>query len=95
MKLNNRYRLVGEAKIWAAKEGIDNFLATTDRSLLVFAHHQSVQNALVERLNSPHILAGQKDIEAQKDLFASGKSRLIVCSLGAASVGAHTHHRSR
>lgn len=89
-KLTTLYRLVGEAKVGAAIEWVDNFLYTNpDRSLLVFAHHRAVQEALVRHYGCPHVLAGQRDVEAQKARFASQQSRLMVCSLGAAREG-HT-----
>lgn len=88
--LSTLYRLVGEAKVWAAREWIDSYLDTNpDRSLVVFAAHKEVQRALVAHYDCPHILGSEKQVEDQKKRFANKQSRLIVCSLGAASEG-HT-----
>ncbi len=90
VELGTLRRLAGEAKVEAAIEWIDNFLVSNpDDSLVVFANHVEVQQALVAHYNCPRILAGQKDVEEQKAAFQAKQHRLIVCSLNAASTG-HT-----
>ena len=80
----------GLAKVETAIEWIDNFLdSNPDDSLVVFAHHVAVQQALAGHYGCPTILGGQKDVEAQKAAFQAGEHRVIVCSLKAAREG-HT-----
>jgi len=93
-KLAHLRRLVGQAKIWAARRWIDNFfISNPDRSLVAFAYHKSVQQALVDHYRCAHILGGEPDVEEQKKLFQSKQSQLIVCSSGAAREG-HTLTRA-
>jgi hypothetical protein len=93
-KLAHLRRLAGLAKIWAARRWIDNFFGSNpDRSLVCYAYHKDVQQALVDHYQCAHILGGEKDVEEQKRLFQSGESRLIVCSSGAAREG-HTLTRA-
>jgi hypothetical protein len=91
-KLTHLRRLVGEAKIWAARRWIDNCF-TTSRSLVVYAYHKAVQSALVDHYKCAHILGGEVDVEEQKRRFQSGETNLIVCSSGAAREG-HTLTRA-
>lgn len=82
-RISTLRRLAGVAKIDAACEWIDNFLASTDKSLIIFAHHREVQEALARAFACSAILPRIKDIEGEKARFMSGESRLIVCSYAA------------
>jgi hypothetical protein len=87
-RLSHLRRLVGEAKVWAAKQWIDNFTdSNPDRSLVVFAFHKNVQLALQSHYDCPHIFGGEGDIEAEKRRFQSGGHKLIVVSLTAGKEG--------
>jgi hypothetical protein len=93
-KLTHLRRLVGQAKIWAARRWIDNFFESNpDRSLVSYAYHKDVQQALVDHDKCAHILGGEHDVEEQKRQFQSGESKLIVCSSGPAREG-HTLTRA-
>jgi len=90
VRLNTLRKLAEEAKIASTIEWVEDWLESyPDRKLVIFAGHVSVQRALVERFGCPSILAGQKDVEAQKEAFQTGSARIIVCSLQAAREG-HT-----
>lgn len=87
-------RTVGLAKTVFAVNWAHDFLTTTGKQLVVFAHHQEVQQALILGLrerghNVTHILGSQRDVEEHKARFQAGTSRVIVCSIKAAGVG-HT-----
>jgi SWI/SNF-related matrix-associated actin-dependent regulator of chromatin subfamily A-like protein 1 len=93
-KLAHLRRLAGLAKIWAARHWIDNFFESDpDRSLVAYAYHKDVQQALVDHYQCAHILGGERDVEEQKRQFQSGESKLIICSSGAAREG-HTLTRA-
>jgi hypothetical protein len=90
VRLNTLRKLAEEAKIAAAIEWVEDWLESyPGKSIVVFAEHVVVQHALRDHFNCPTILAGEKNVEAQKATFESGKSRIIVCSLKAAREG-HT-----
>lgn len=83
---------VGRGKVDAAIEWVDAFLRETDEKLVVFAHHKTVQKALLDKFNTSarSILAEYKpeQREAERVAFNTEKnSRIIVCSLMAASEG--------
>jgi SNF2 family DNA or RNA helicase len=87
-------KAAGEAKALDALTWAVDFLANTDKQLVVFAHHQATQDYLITGLRKAghtvtHILGSQKDVEAHKAAFQAGDSRVIVCSIKAAGVG-HT-----
>ena len=83
---------VGRGKVDAAVEWITAFINDTDEKLVVFAHHKTVQAALLKQFpdNSCAILAeysGEKR-EEQRNLFNTDPTkRIIICSLMAASEG--------
>lgn len=90
VRLNKLRTLAEEAKIAATIEWVEDWLESyPDKSLVIFAEHVAVQHALRDHFSCPTILAGQKDVEAQKERFQSGAARVLVCSLGAAREG-HT-----
>ena len=84
--------LAGIAKIPATIEWIENWLENNEgRSIVVFAWHREVQQALVEHFDCPAILGGQSvdATEKAKEVFQSRLHRVIVCSIQAAKEG-HT-----
>jgi SWI/SNF-related matrix-associated actin-dependent regulator 1 of chromatin subfamily A len=93
VKLGQLRKLAGEAKVEATAEWVENFLTSNpDKSIVIFAWHKEVQAKLVEALAAyepAQILGGQTDVEAQKARFQAKETRVIVCSIKAASEG-HT-----
>lgn len=85
--------LAGQAKVEAAVEWVENFLdSNPTKSVILFAWHKDVQQGLIKALadyNPSMILGGQADVEAQKARFQAKETRVIVCSIKAASEG-HT-----
>lgn len=84
-------QLAGLAKAEAAVEWAANFFEQNEgKSLVIWAWHREVQDALVRAFpGCAQILAGQSDTEAQKARFLSGETNVIVCSILAAKEG-HT-----
>jgi SWI/SNF-related matrix-associated actin-dependent regulator of chromatin subfamily A-like protein 1 len=81
-------RMLGEAKINQACGWIQDFLESTGRaSLVVFAHHRTVQSALVRRFGALALAGGMKDADRTEVVraFQAGENRVIVCSLKGAS----------
>lgn len=92
VRLNALRECVGRAKTPAAIQWVADWLAESDEKMILFAWHQSVQDALVEATGAPAILGAQSAsvTEAAKKAFQEDPDcRLIVCSLAAASEG-HT-----
>ncbi len=88
-QLNALKRIAARGKLAAALSWIDDFLAS-DEPLVVFAHHQDVQEALLERFDALHLLG--RDSQAQRDAtvaaFQAGSGpTLLVCSTAVASQG--------
>lgn len=88
------WKAAGLAKVGAATEWVLNALDGSDEKIVLFAHHVDVQKALIASLEAEgikvaRILAGQQDVEAQKDAFNNGDAQVIVCSIMAAKEG-HT-----
>ena len=87
-------RLAGEGKVQGVIDWSRDFLDSTDRKLVLFAHHKSIQAELAEEL-SPYgvcqILGGQADVnDAEVQRFQNDPSqRVMVASLLAGGVG-HT-----
>lgn len=87
-------KAAAEAKAIDGLAWAREFLSTTDKQLVIFAHHQVAQNMLIDGLTKDgylvtHVLGSQKDVEEHKARFMAGTSRVIVCSIRAAGVG-HT-----
>lgn len=84
-------RAVGLAKVPAAIEWVQSFLAEDpDAPLIVFAHHVDVQEQLAQAFGAIWIKAGMTDDElaGAVDEFQSGEGRRVaVVSLGAGGVG--------
>ncbi len=94
--LSNLRRLTAEGKLQASIDWIDEFLKSGE-SLIVFANHRRVVDAISERFNAPKIYGGMniKKIEEGKEKFQNGEEQLIVLNIAAGGVG-HTltaaHH---
>ncbi|MBF86325.1 MAG: hypothetical protein CL489_17865 [Acidobacteria bacterium] len=89
-KITTLKRLAGEGKIEAACEWIDTFLDSTDRKLVVFAHHQVVVDTLAERYGGLRV-AGKDSSETRQaavDTFQGDPdARVIVLNMKAGGVG--------
>jgi SWI/SNF-related matrix-associated actin-dependent regulator 1 of chromatin subfamily A len=94
--VNTLRQLAGHIKADLAVDWAKDFLATTDKKLVIFAHHIPVQQGIIRRLTEAGyqvgtILGGAStdQVEADKDRFMTGDVRVMVCSTKAAGVG-HT-----
>jgi SWI/SNF-related matrix-associated actin-dependent regulator of chromatin subfamily A-like protein 1 len=83
-------RLASEAKMESACEWIDNFLESTDRKLVVFAHNVSIVDELSKKYGGLRV-SGRDDSDARQhaiDSFQNNPdSRVIVLNLQAGAVG--------
>jgi len=83
-------RLAGEGKIEAACEWIDTFLDSTDRKLVVFAHHVAVVDEIANRYGGLRV-AGKDSAEARQEAVDSFQNdpdaRVIVLNMKAGGVG--------
>lgn len=94
-------RAVGIAKTAAAIEFVEEFIDTEQgeepKSIVVFAHHKDVQQAIADHFgdNAVTIFAGDKDaaVTESKRRFQAGEVQVLVGSLEAASEG-HTLTRA-
>ena len=91
-RLNALRQLAGQAKIEEVVEWVEDFINGSDRdpSLIIFAHHKSVQDALTNTLRDRGhdvsvIVGGQKidNLEREKEKFQNGETKIIVCSMEA------------
>ena len=82
-------RLIAKAKLPAAKKWLDNFLASTDESILVFAEHRPVVDELHRHLGGDKIQGGQDADRRQEvvDRFQAGVHRALTLSLKAGGTG--------
>ncbi len=89
-KITTLKRLAGEGKIDAACEWIDSFLDSTDRKLVVFAHHISVVDEIANRYGGLRV-AGKDAMDKRQeaiDAFQNNDdSRVIVLNMKAGGVG--------
>lgn len=95
--------LTGRAKVSLALEHINSKLASTpaeERSLVVWAHHDEVAEALAEGIRkagySAEVANGRRDSETRARIvadFQSGKLNVAVCTIGAMGTG-HTMTRA-
>jgi superfamily II DNA or RNA helicase len=88
-QLNALKRIAARGKLAAALSWIDDFLAS-DEPLVVFAHHQEIQEALLQRFDALHLLG--RDSQARRDAtvaeFQAGSGpTLLVCSTAVAAQG--------
>jgi len=83
-------RLAGEAKVEAACDWIDTFLDSTDRKLVVFAHHISVVDGIANKYGGVRV-AGKDTQQARQDAVDKFQSdpecRVIVLNMKAGGVG--------
>lgn len=89
-KITTLKKLAGEGKVATACEWIDTFLDSTDRKLVVFAHHTSVVDAIAEKYGKLRV-AGKDSQEARQravDEFQNNpNARVIVLNMKAGGVG--------
>jgi SNF2 family DNA or RNA helicase len=83
-------QLAARGKIAAATEWITSFIESGEK-LIVFAHHQEIQDELLVLFPSAAVVRGGDDVlirQANVDRFQTDANcRLIVCSLRAGGVG--------
>lgn len=83
-------RLSGEAKLSSVYEWIDSFLESTDRKLVVFAHHRSIVQQLSDKYGGLKI-SGDTELPARQaavDAFQENPDkRVIVLNIKAGGVG--------
>jgi SNF2 family DNA or RNA helicase len=88
-KLFELKRIVGEGKVDAISQWIEDFLDSGEQ-LVVFAHHIEVQKRLLTKFpDAAYILGGQSlaSREQNKNAFQNKEKQLIICSLMAAGEG--------
>ena len=89
-KITTLKRLAGEGKVDAACEWIDTFLDSTNRKLVVFAHHVSVVDQIASRYGGLRV-AGKDSMDKRQeaiDAFQNDEdSRVIVLNMKAGGVG--------
>jgi hypothetical protein len=96
VRLTTLRRITAEGKLNNSLNWIADFLENGE-SLIVFANHRKVVNAIAERFNAPKIMGGMnvKVVERGKEAFQAGDEQLIVLNIKAGGVG-HTltaaHH---
>lgn len=99
MKLTALRQAVAEAKVSGVVDWVHRFMAGDEEitggdpernKLVIFAHHKSMQDALLEneelqKYGVRHILAGQKDIQEHVRAFQEKNEdyRIIICQSGA------------
>lgn len=94
--LSNLRRLTAEGKLQSSIRWIEDFLQNGE-SLIVFANHRKIVNAIAEHFNAPKIMGGMKAevIEKGKEDFQNKDEQLIVLNIQAGGIG-HTltaaHH---
>ncbi len=85
--------LAARGKLGAIKEWVEDFFAQNpEKSLVVWAHHQEVQQMLLQTfaaMNPAHVLGSDSSQVRQEqiDRFQGRQTRLMVASLGAAREG--------
>ena len=88
--VNELRRLAGLAKLTAVFEWIDQFM-DAGTPLIVYAFHQDVQQAIIDRYGCPSIqsqtVTNQSVIEQNKRTFLSGQHDLLLASVSAAAEG--------
>ena len=83
-------RLSGEAKLASVFEWVDSFLESTDRKLVIFAHHKVIVKQLADRYGGLRISGDTElsDRQAAVDAFQGDPSkRVIVLNIKAGGVG--------
>jgi hypothetical protein len=92
VKIAKTRQIAAIGKMKAVEEQVQAFLDSTDKSLIVWAHHQSVQDRLLETFKSyqPVHILGSDSAEARQaavDAFQAKTARLMIASIGAAREG--------
>lgn len=94
--MNSLRSAVGKAKMSMALEWAIDFIESSGKKLVIYAHHKEVQRYIIDGLRDAgisvaSILGAQssKKTEAAKAEFQDGNAQVIVCSLAAAGYG-HT-----
>ncbi|HEY8583842.1 MAG TPA: DEAD/DEAH box helicase, partial [Capillimicrobium sp.] len=89
-QLNALKRIAAQGKLAAALAWIHDFLAS-DEPLIVFAHHQEIQSAVIDRFPDALHLLGRDSAQARdqtvRDFQAGSGPTLLVCSTAVASQG--------
>lgn len=83
-------RLSGEAKLPEVFEWIDSFLESTDRKLVIFAHHRAIVGEIANKYNALSITGDTPLPKRQEavDLFQTDPDhRIIVLNIKAGGVG--------
>lgn len=90
VRMGNLRRLTAEGKLQSSIDWIEEFLKSGE-SLIVFANHRRVVQAISERFNAPKIMGGMNVnvVERGKEAFQAGEEQMIVLNIKAGGVG-HT-----
>lgn len=91
VRMNLLRKVCAEGKIKAAVAWVSEFLSDSDSKLIVFAHHISVQKALLAQFPDAARIFGEDSAQKRTDAIerfqTDPECRLIVCSLKAAREG--------
>lgn len=87
--INVLRQLAAKAKLPAAKDWAQAFLEGTDESLLIYAHHRPIVEAMAAACGATKIMGGQTQTQRQNviDRFQAKQDRTCVLSIKAAGVG--------
>lgn len=87
--INVLRQLAAKSKVAAALEWAQTFLDGSDESLLIFAHHRAIVDAVAEELHATKIQGGMTAQASQTviDRFQAKQDRACVLSITAAGVG--------
>lgn len=90
VRMNALKRLAAKATIPAALKWSQDFLESTGKKLVVWAHHRDVVEELADKLNAPYILGGM-DPQRKEDIVTRFQTdpdlKVLVCGIKAAGVG--------
>jgi len=84
-------RLAAELKMKSVFKWLDDFLETTDKKIVVFAHHTKIINMLHKRYKKTSVVVkggvSQKKRQRAVKAFQTGKPRMFIGNILAAGVG--------
>jgi SWI/SNF-related matrix-associated actin-dependent regulator 1 of chromatin subfamily A len=86
VKFMNLRKLSGQGKVEAAV----SFIQDSTESIVVFAEHHYIVDALLEKIPDAVCVTGRQNAvqkQAAIDAFQAGQRRVIICSIKAAGVG--------
>ena len=86
VKFMNLRKLSGQGKVEAAV----SFIQDSTESIVVFAEHHDIVDALLEKIPDAVCVTGRQNAiqkQAAIDAFQAGQRRVIICSIKAAGVG--------